>query len=152
MGRKDIYKVDVEQVTPPLNIGITVNTQRDEFGFMVDASGQWGYFSSDISGKRCIYRYRLGEEVACPPASYLRLLTVNEAGEPVIPDGLTLTEVGTGDPCHILYIPSVPSEYDSRTNIYTPRKPDFPTADNYVDHSPYYRYGRIFRSLPQDSV
>ena len=64
MGRKDIYKVDVEQVTPPLNIGITVNTQRDEFGFMVDASGQWGYFSSDISGKRCIYRYRLGEEVA----------------------------------------------------------------------------------------
>lgn len=55
MGRKDIYKVDVEQVTPPLNIGITVNTQRDEFGFMVDASGQWGYFSSDISGKRCIY-------------------------------------------------------------------------------------------------
>ncbi|MFR3852318.1 MAG: OmpA family protein, partial [Odoribacter splanchnicus] len=97
MGRKDIYKVDVEQVTPPLNIGITVNTQRDEFGFMVDASGQWGYFSSDISGKRCIYRYRLGEEVACPPASYLRLLTVNEAGEPVIPDGLTLTEVGTGD-------------------------------------------------------
>ena len=36
MGRKDIYKVDVEQVTPPLNIGITVNTQRDEFGFMVD--------------------------------------------------------------------------------------------------------------------
>ena len=46
MGRKDIYKVDVEQVTPPLNIGITVNTQRDEFGFMVDASGQWGYFSS----------------------------------------------------------------------------------------------------------
>ena len=97
MGRKDIYKVDVEQVTPPLNIGITVNTQRDEFGFIVDASGQWGYFSSDISGKRCIYRYRLEEEVACPPASYLRLLTVNEAGEPVIPDGLTLTEVGTGD-------------------------------------------------------
>ena len=32
MGRKDIYKVDVEQVTPPLNIGITVNTQRDESG------------------------------------------------------------------------------------------------------------------------
>lgn len=97
MGRKDIYKVDVEQVNRPLNIGITVNTQKDEFGFIVDATGQWGYFSSDISGKRCIYRYRLGEEVACPPAAYLRLLTVNEAGEPVIPDGLTLIEVGTGD-------------------------------------------------------
>lgn len=97
MGRKDIYKVDVEQVTPPLNIGITVNTQRDEFGFIVDAGGQWGYFSSDISGKRCIYRYRLGEEVACPPAVYLRLCTVNDAGEPVIPDGLTLVEVETGD-------------------------------------------------------
>ena len=48
-----------------------------------------------------------------PPASYLRLLTVNEAGEPVIPDGLTLTEVGTGDTlaCY--------DRVDARTEIIT---------------------------------
>lgn len=51
MGRKDIYKVNLNEPTEPKNIGITVNTQGDELGFIVDASGQWGYFSSDISGK-----------------------------------------------------------------------------------------------------
>ena len=49
MGGKDIYKVDVDEATEPLNIGITVNSQKDEFGFFVDRSGEWGYFSSDIS-------------------------------------------------------------------------------------------------------
>lgn len=97
MGGKDIYKVDVEKVTKPLNVGITVNTQKDEFGFIVDGSGRWGYFSSDIGGKRCIYRYHLGERVACLPAVYVNIETVNEEGHPVVPDGLTLMEVESGD-------------------------------------------------------
>lgn len=97
MGRKDIYKVDISEVSAPRNIGITVNTQGDELGFIVDATGKWGYFSSDISGKRCIYRYRMDDSVACAPAAYIRLLTENERGEPVNPDCLTVTVVGTGD-------------------------------------------------------
>lgn len=97
MGRKDIYKVDIQEVTKPLNIGITVNTQQEEFGFVVDGSGEWGYFSSDISGKRCIYRYQLDSQVACPPASYVNLLTENEQGDKVSPDRLTLVEIAGGD-------------------------------------------------------
>lgn len=97
MGRKDIYKVDISEVTRPLNIGVTVNTQRDELGFIVDASGKWGYFASDVSGKRCIYRYRLEDSVACVPAAYVRLSVENENGEPLQPDRLTVTVVATGD-------------------------------------------------------
>lgn len=97
MGRKDIYKVNLNEPTEPKNIGITVNTQGDELGFIVDASGQWGYFSSDISGKRCIYRYRLDDSIACPPAVYIRLLTENEAGEAVKPDFLTVVALESGD-------------------------------------------------------
>ena len=97
MGRKDIYKVDLNKVSEPQHIGITVNTQGDELGFIVDASGQWGYFSSDVSGKRCIYRYRLEDNLACPPTAYIRLLTENEAGEAVSPDYLTVVAVESGD-------------------------------------------------------
>ena len=97
MGRKDIYKVDVEEVSAPLNIGITVNTQKEEFGFMVDASGEWGYFSSDVSGKRCIYRYRLEESIACPPAVYAELQVSDEYGMPIEPDRLMLVDVATRD-------------------------------------------------------
>lgn len=97
MGRKDIYKVDVEEVSKPLNIGITVNSQREELGFIVDGSGEWGYFSSDVSGKRCIYRYRLEQDIACPPAAYIKLLTEDESEVPLAPDRLALVDVATGD-------------------------------------------------------
>lgn len=97
MGRKDIYKVDVEEVSKPLNIGITVNSQREELGFIVDGSGEWGYFTSDVSGKRCIYRYRLEQDIACPPAAYIKLLTEDESEVPLAPDRLALVDVATGD-------------------------------------------------------
>lgn len=97
MGGLDIYKVDLKEVTPPLNVGITVNSQKDELGFLVDGSGEWGYFSSDKSGKRCIYRYRLEQNVACPPAAYVKLLISDEKGSPVVPDRLVLAGLEAGD-------------------------------------------------------
>lgn len=97
MGRKDIYQVDVEEATTPRHIGITVNTQKDEFGFMVDHSGKWGYFSSDVNGKRCIYRYRLEDTLACPPAVYVYFRTEDESGRRVLPDLLTVTDLGRSD-------------------------------------------------------
>ncbi len=97
MGGKDIYKVDLEEVSVPLNIGITVNTQRDEFGFIVDASGQWGYFSSDVNGKRAIYRYCLPDGVACPPVGCVHFQTEDAEGKPLLVDRLILREINLGD-------------------------------------------------------
>lgn len=97
MGGMDIYKVDVMDVTEPENIGITVNTQKDELGFMVDGTGEWGYFASDVSGRKCIYRYRLEEDMKCPEAAYIRLLVQDERGQRLVPDCLTVVAVATGD-------------------------------------------------------
>lgn len=97
MGRKDIYRVNLREAGAPVNIGVTVNTFRDELGFIVDAGGEWGYFSSDIGGKRAIYRYRLEDSLACAPAAYIRLRTEGEDGEALLPDRLTVTAVATGD-------------------------------------------------------
>lgn len=97
MGGKDIYKVDLQTVTQPLNIGMTVNTQKEEFGFMVDATGKKGYFSSDITGKRMIYRYDLEEPVVCPSAVSVKLDILDEKGSKVIPDRLILVDIATQD-------------------------------------------------------
>lgn len=87
----------MDETTEPLNIGITVNSQKDEFGFFVDGSGEWGYFSSDISGKRCIYRYQLDRQIACSPAVYINLVTENRTGNLISPDYLVLMDVERGD-------------------------------------------------------
>lgn len=97
MGRKDIYRVDLEQPGEPVNVGLAVNTQGDEFGFSVDASGEWGYFSSDVAGRRRIYRCRLGVEVAPAPASYVSVEVRNEAGVRVMPEELLVADADRQD-------------------------------------------------------
>ena len=88
MGGMDIYRVNLEQPDFPENIGITVNTCRNEMGFVVDASGKRGYFSSDRSGTKNIYRYTLEEKVQCDEMAYLRLEVQDESGREIIPDKL----------------------------------------------------------------
>lgn len=97
MGGMDVYKVDVMEATEPQNIGITVNTHKDEMGFMVDATGAWGYFASDVGGKKEIYKYRLPLDYECEEMSYIRLLVRDERGQRVAPDVLTVVVVATGD-------------------------------------------------------
>ena len=81
----------------PVNVGLAVNTQGDEFGFSVDASGEWGYFSSDVAGRRRIYRCRLGVEVALAPASYVSVEVRNEAGVRVMPEELLVADADRQD-------------------------------------------------------
>ncbi len=97
MGGMDIYKVDLEGSGEPENIGITVNTHRNEMGFAVDATGKWGYFASDRDGLKNIYRYRLEEEVACEEVAYMQLLVENEEGRGIVPDRVFVQDMVQGD-------------------------------------------------------
>lgn len=97
MGGKDIYKVDVNTLGDPINIGVTVNTLRDEMGFAVDVSGKWGYFASDISGVKNIYKYRLEERVACDEMARLQLQVNDASGGVLAPDRLVVVAPETGD-------------------------------------------------------
>ncbi len=97
MGGMDIYKVDLEEVGEPQNVGITVNTFEDEMGFAVDASGRKGYFASRENGKRNIYRYELEDEFRCGETSYLKLEVTDEEDMRLIPDQVTVQVIGRRD-------------------------------------------------------
>lgn len=97
MGGMDIYRVNLDSVGEPVNIGVTVNTARNEMGFTVDASGRWGYFSSDRTGSRNIYRYELEDRLRCEEMAYLRLFVRDESGQEIVPDKLLVIHLGQGD-------------------------------------------------------
>ena len=46
MGGMDIYKVNLDEAGEPLNMGISINSHENEMGFVVDATGRKGYFTS----------------------------------------------------------------------------------------------------------
>lgn len=97
MGGLDIYRVDLDSVNEPENIGITVNSHGDEMGFIVDATGEWGYFASNKEGTQNIYRYKLDDATRCTEMSYLRLTVVNEEGNRVVPDNLVVVNPENSD-------------------------------------------------------
>lgn len=97
MGGMDIYRVDLDSLNEPENIGITVNSYKNEMGFVVDATGRWGYFSSDLDGTKNIYRYELEDFLRCQEMAYLHLITENEEGEKVVPDRLLVIHPEKGD-------------------------------------------------------
>lgn len=97
MGGMDIYKVNVNRVNTPDNIGITVNTQKDEMGFAVDITGKWGYFASDINGPKNIFKYYLDDSIACPAVSRMELVLQDETGYPPSPENLVVVDPETSD-------------------------------------------------------
>lgn len=58
----------------PVNLGYPINTNKDERGMIVDASGTNAYFSSDRPDSKGldIFRFELYEEAAPTPVSYVR--------------------------------------------------------------------------------
>lgn len=97
MGGNDIYKVDIDAVSTPQNIGITVNTHKDEMGFSVDATGEWGYFASNINGTKDIFKYKLNDEMRCPEMAYISVIVKNEEEQQLIPDRLLVMRPESGD-------------------------------------------------------
>ena len=63
VGGQDIFFSHLDKFgkfTTPTNIGVPINTEEDEHGFMVSTDGKYGYFSSNmIEGGLDIYNFEL---------------------------------------------------------------------------------------------
>lgn len=97
MGGIDIYKVPLDGAGVPENIGVTVNTYKNEMGFAVDASGKYGYFSSDMDGRKRIYRYQLEGTLICDEMAYVQISVQDERGLPLSPDNLVVVNLAADD-------------------------------------------------------
>lgn len=68
------------------NLGFPINTNKDEQGLVVDASGDNAYYSSDRPGSRGmdIYSFRLHSNAKPTPVSYIKGKIIdNETGEAI---------------------------------------------------------------------
>lgn len=66
VGGQDIFFTKInkfKKFDPPTNIGVPINTEDDEHGFMVSTDGNYGYFSSNMGENGMdIYYFDLPEE------------------------------------------------------------------------------------------
>lgn len=70
----------------PLNLGFPINTNKDEQGLVVDASGENAYYSSDRPGSRGmdIYSFKLHADARPNPVSYIKGKIIDdETGLPI---------------------------------------------------------------------
>ena len=89
MGGYDIFYCRQKNDTiwsHPQNIGYPINSNKDEQGLVVDATGQNAYYSSDRPGSRGmdIYSFQLYKAARPTPVSYIKGKVVDEdSGTPV---------------------------------------------------------------------
>lgn len=72
--------------THPVNLGFPINTNKDEQGLVVDASGENAYYSSDRPGSRGmdIYSFKLHTNARPNPVSYIKGKIIDdETGQPI---------------------------------------------------------------------
>ncbi len=78
MGGMDLFmtrKGPDGKWSQPVNLGYPINTVSDELALVVDAKGEWAYFSSDKLGGEGgydMYRFRLNEAFRPVPVSYMK--------------------------------------------------------------------------------
>ncbi len=61
MGGLDVFQANFksDQWETPFNLGYPVNSSKDDFGFIIDSAGTYGYFSSNrISGTDKIFSFK----------------------------------------------------------------------------------------------
>lgn len=73
----------------PVNLGVPINTEEDEHGFMVSTDGKYGYFSSDMKGNSLdIFYFDLPEEAR--PEDVVFLKGSVESNDPDAAKGLSI--------------------------------------------------------------
>jgi outer membrane protein OmpA-like peptidoglycan-associated protein len=76
VGGQDVFFTKMNKFgkfDPPVNIGVPINTEEDEHGFMVSTDGRYGYFSSDSKQEGLdIYYFELPEEARPEDVVFLK--------------------------------------------------------------------------------
>ncbi len=79
LGQADLFMAKMEDdefVSEPINLGYPINTEGDEVGLVITASGDKAFFSSDryedSQGGRDIYTFNMPKEFQPRPVSYVK--------------------------------------------------------------------------------
>ena len=67
----------------PKNIGVPINTDKDDFGFFVSTDGTKGYYSSNISGNLDLYEFELYKEARPERVVLIKGAVKSETGESI---------------------------------------------------------------------
>ncbi len=135
MGGLDIFVSRRDPETgawsEPQNLGYPINTHRDEFAFVVGASGQQAWFASDMEGghgRSDIYTFSLYDAVSPQPVTYMRgVVSDAETDKPLqasfelirVSDRQVVMEAAS-DPEDGTFLVAIPTGQDLALNISNP--------------------------------
>lgn len=83
----------------PVNIGIPINTEKDELGLIVDRYGKFGYLSSERPGGNGgldIYKFELPSTLKPEPVSYVKGNVYDAISKAKLVAKMELTDLNTG--------------------------------------------------------
>lgn len=86
VGGYDIFYTKMDdngRWSEPKNIGVPINTDKDDFGFFVSTDGTKGYYSSNISGNLDLYEFELYKEARPERVVLIKGAVKSETGEPI---------------------------------------------------------------------
>lgn len=92
VGGQDIFFTKINQFgkfETPTNIGVPINTEEDEHGFMVSTDGSYGYFSSNLS-KEGLDIYSFDLPVFAKPEEVVFVKGTVESKDPDAAKGMTI--------------------------------------------------------------
>jgi outer membrane protein OmpA-like peptidoglycan-associated protein/tetratricopeptide (TPR) repeat protein len=154
MGQGDLYlsRLDHEKHwSKPENLGYPINTQHDEIGLTVNASGNRAYFASD-RGERIdtdIYSFEMPERHRPVPVSYMSGRVYDSHNMKGLKAVMQLIDLESGEavmeleshPGEGSYLISLPTGRDYALNV---------SADGYLFYSEHFAFrGQYSQSEPQ---
>ncbi len=104
MGGMDLFisrKDNENGWSEPVNMGYPINSEKDEIGLIVTASGDRAYFSTDgrdsSSGGKDIFSFGLPEQLQPNPVLYVKGKVFDVETEQVLPADFELKSLETGE-------------------------------------------------------
>lgn len=101
-GGWDIFVTHIQpdgKFAKPMNVGVPINTEKDELGMIVDRFGKFGYLSSERNGGLGgldIYKFELPQNLKPQPVSYVNGLIYDADTKEKLVAKMELTDLSTG--------------------------------------------------------